>query len=58
MMFANILVPFDKSKHALRALEVAKGFAAEDPAVRLHIFSAIYVCHETNGSGRRCRVRS
>lgn len=42
MMFTNILVPFDKSEHALRALEVAKGFAAEDPTVRLHVLSAIY----------------
>ena len=37
MMFANILVPFDKSKHALRALEVAKGFAADDAGVKLHV---------------------
>lgn len=51
MMFTNILVPFDTSKHALRALEVAKGFAADDPAVRLHVFSAIYVATKPTDLG-------
>lgn len=42
MMFTNILIPFDKSDHALRAFEVAKGLAAEDAGIKLRI---VDVCH-------------
>ncbi len=38
MKFTNILVPFDKSDHALHALTLAKGLAEEDPAIKLPIF--------------------
>lgn len=31
MKFTSILVPFDKSDHALHALTLAKGLAEEDP---------------------------
>ena len=43
MRFTNILVPFDTSKHALRALEMAKGLAEEDPHVKLHVIDVVYV---------------
>lgn len=43
MKFMNIMVPFDKSEHALHALEIAKGMAEEDPAIRLHVVSIIHV---------------
>ena len=43
MKFTNILVPFDKSDHALHALTLAKGLAEEDPAVKLHVVSVVFV---------------
>lgn len=43
MKFSNILVPFDKSEHAVHALEVAKGLAEEDPGIQLHIVDIIYL---------------
>lgn len=43
MKFTNILVPFDTSEHALRALEIAKGLAEEDPAIKLHVIDVMYV---------------
>ena len=52
MMFTNVLVPFDTSKHALRALEVAKGFAADDPARSASCFQRDRCCDEADGSGR------
>ncbi|MEG2478593.1 universal stress protein [Gordonibacter sp.] len=43
MKFSNILVPFDKSEHAVHALGVARGLAEEDPAIGLHVVDIIYV---------------
>lgn len=43
MKFTNILIPFDKSDHAQRALEIAKGMAEDDPAVKLHVVDVIYI---------------
>ena len=43
MKFTNILVPFDKSDHALHALTLAKGMAEEDPAIKLHVVGVVYV---------------
>lgn len=43
MKFSNILVPFDKSKHAVHALEVARGLAEEDPSICLHVVDITYV---------------
>lgn len=43
MKFTNILVPFDKSDHALHALTLAKGLAEEDPAIKLHVVSVVFV---------------
>ena len=43
MKFSNILVPFDKSEHAVRALEIAKGLAEEDPGIRLHVVDVVYL---------------
>ncbi len=43
MKFTNILVPFDKSDHALHALTLAKGLAEEDAAIKLHVVSVVYV---------------
>ena len=41
MKFSNILVPFDKSEHAVRALGIAKGLAEEDPAIQLHVVGIV-----------------
>lgn len=41
MDFTTILVPFDTSKHALRALEIAQSFAQKNPAVTLHIVNVM-----------------
>ena len=43
MKFTNILVPFDKSDHALHALTLAKGLAEEDPAIKLHVIGVVVV---------------
>ena len=43
MKFTNILVPFDKSDHALHALTLAKGLAEEDPAIKLHVIGVVFV---------------
>ena len=43
MKFSNILVPFDKSAHAVHALEIAKGLAEEDPAIQLHVVGIIFL---------------
>ncbi len=43
MKFANILVPFDKSDHALEALGIAADMARDSDAVKLHVVSVIYV---------------
>lgn len=43
MKFVNILVPFDKSEHAVRALKLAQGLAKEDPFIRLHVLDVIHV---------------
>lgn len=43
MKFANILVPFDKSEHAMHALTLARGLAEEDSAIRLHVINVVYV---------------
>ena len=43
MKFTNILVPFDKSDHALNALTLAKGLAEEDPAIKLHVIGVVFV---------------
>lgn len=43
MKFTNILIPFDKSDHALNALTLAKGLAEEDPTVVLHVIDVLYV---------------
>ncbi len=43
MRFSNILVPFDKSEHAVHALEMAHGLAEEDPEICLHIVDVLYV---------------
>ena len=43
MKFTNILVPFDKSDHALHALTLAKGLAEEDPTIKLHVVGVTFV---------------
>ena len=43
MKFSNILVPFDKSAHAVHALEIAKGLAEEDPAIQLHVVGITFL---------------
>lgn len=43
MKFTNILIPFDTSNHSLRALEIAKGLAEEDPQIKLHVINIVYV---------------
>lgn len=43
MKFTNILVPFDKSEHALEALSIAKGLAEEDPSITLNVIDVLYI---------------
>lgn len=43
MRFSNILVPFDKSEHAVHALEMARGLAEEDPGICIHVVDVLYV---------------
>ncbi|MEA5020590.1 MAG: universal stress protein [Gordonibacter sp.] len=43
MRFSNILVPFDKSEHAVHALEMARGLAEEDREICLHVVDVLYV---------------
>lgn len=43
MEFTNILVPFDKSKHAMQALELAKGIAKESPQITLNVVGFIHI---------------
>ncbi len=43
MKFANILVPFDKSDHAMHALNLAKGMAEEDPSIQLHVVGVVHI---------------
>lgn len=43
MHFTNILVPFDTSEHAQRALTLAKGLVEEDPTTQLHVIGVFSV---------------
>jgi nucleotide-binding universal stress UspA family protein len=43
MRFTNILVPYDGSKHADRALDVAKDFLHSNPEAHIHVISVTYV---------------
>ena len=43
MRFKNILVPYDGSEHADRALDVAGDFLRSNPEARVHVISVTYV---------------
>lgn len=43
MRFKNILVPYDGSKHADRALDVAGDFLRSNPEARVHVINITYV---------------
>lgn len=43
MRFKNILVPYDGSEHADRALDVAGDFLRNSPEARVHVISVTYV---------------
>ena len=41
MLFKNVMVPYDGSDHAIRALDTAAKLIADDPNAKIHVVNVI-----------------